>query len=245
MNVIDKQFNAAPNVKEVEGKKLYEFVLSSNAIDRHFERMDVKGIDYSNFKNNPQAFWNHRSTDKPIGKWEDIYVQGDKLYGLLDIHEETDEARTLKNLVDKGYINATSIGFYSKKIEKEPVPDDIKEFARNNWVENIIIHRQSELIEVSLVTIPSNPEAIRIKSVTDFQNNKINKKELDAIEQSIKIGQVLSSKNKQKLEEAKNNIDEVLQSSMNNEEEEKEIDYLKIENKLINNLINEVSNESK
>lgn len=235
MKVISKEFEAAPKRKnENQGNTRFEFVMSSNAIDRHLERMDVKGIDYANFVKNPQAFLNHNSYRLPIGKWHNIRVQGDKLYGELEIHEETEEAKTVKKLLEKGYFNAVSIGFYSKKTETEPVPDNLKELARSRYVDNILIHRESELIETSLVSIPSNPEALRIKSIVEFNNNDLTESEMNFVHDQIKIGQVLSKTNKEKLRNAVNNINEVLESA---EDDKNIIDYSKIENKLFNQLI--------
>lgn len=154
-----------------EGKKVYTFIASTLDIDRDRDIMNVKGIDYSNFMKNPVILFAHDMWDEPVGKAIDIKVEDDKLF--VDIQfADTDKGKNIEKLVDGGYLNAVSVRFIPNEIygicgeksvdylEKD-YPDlfvKIKDKIKDAY--NVIT--KSELLEVSVVPIPANQNALLV-----------------------------------------------------------------------------------
>jgi hypothetical protein len=65
----------------------------------------------------------------------------------------TERGKVAKTLVEQGMLNAVSVGFRSTQRRKEG---------------RTMHHVQKELLEVSLVAIPANPTALRVKAVQPF-----------------------------------------------------------------------------
>ena len=66
--------------------------------------------------------------------------------------DTSDLATEVKRKVDEGFINGASIGF----IEKKGAFDDER---------NLYVIEKSELLEVSVVNIPADPKAVKVKSI--------------------------------------------------------------------------------
>ena len=74
-----------------------DFVISDGSLDRHGTRINPKGWDLRNFKKNPIALFGHDSRF-PIGTWENIRTEGDKLVA-------TPREREIMSLVARGLNN--------------------------------------------------------------------------------------------------------------------------------------------
>lgn len=130
-------------------------VASTNAVDRHGEVVDNNGWDIKAFKKNPVILWAHDHNEPAIGVSKKTWVDGvgkkAKLMIQPVLHDVTEKARAIKQLVEMGVINSLSVGF--KPISS---PDGI------TFTEN-------ELLEVSMVNVPANSEAMimAFKSLKD------------------------------------------------------------------------------
>lgn len=133
-----------------------EFVaVASTAIeDRHGEIVSVEGWDIKKFKEDPVLLWAHDHYEMAVGQAKKIWVEGTgkkaKLMIEGFIHEHTDKARALKQLVKEGIIKTMSVGF-------RPIDMDGNTFT------------SQELLEVSFVNVPANPQALisAYKSLSD------------------------------------------------------------------------------
>lgn len=123
-----------------------DFVISDGSLDRHGTRINPKGWDLSNFMRNPIALFGH-SGGFPIGRWENVRVEKDKVVGRLVMAAEGTSARIdeLRKLVEQGILRAVSVGFSVLEWGKPGTSFDIE---------------KQELHEVSLVSIGSNPNAL-------------------------------------------------------------------------------------
>jgi HK97 family phage major capsid protein/HK97 family phage prohead protease len=123
-----------------------DFVLSDASMDRHGTRINPKGWDLSAFLKNPIALFSHRS-EFPIGKWENVRVEGGKLVGRLALAAKGTSARIdeLISLVEQGILRAVSVGFEPLEMGKPGGSFEIE--------------RQS-LLETSLVAVGSNKNAL-------------------------------------------------------------------------------------
>jgi len=126
-----------------------DFVISDSSLDRHGTRINPKGWDLTAFKRNPIALFGH-SGGFPIGTWENVRVEGEKLMGRLVLAARGTSARIdeLASLVEQGILRAVSVGF---AVLEYGTPGK----SQYDYV-------KQELLEVSLVSVPSNTNALAV-----------------------------------------------------------------------------------
>ena len=153
-------------VKEVSDRVL-EFVGSTEAQDRDGEIIRASGWDLKNYKKNPVFMWAHDYRSPPIGKALNVKKEDGRLtFEIKFADAETYQfADTIYRLYKGGFLNATSVGF----MPKEWTDGDGKEAPSRTFT-------KQELLELSAVPVPSNPEALQ-QAVTD---GVITAKEFDA-----------------------------------------------------------------
>jgi len=118
-------------------------IASTSVVDRTGDIIDQSGWDLSNFLKNPQFLWGHNLRDyrPPIGKVEKIWLEGDRLMFRPRFDLKDPFAKELFRKVKEGFLNAFSVGF-------NPLEIDGNTFTK------------SELLEISLVAVPANQEAL-------------------------------------------------------------------------------------
>ena len=120
-----------------------EFVVSTNALDAHGERIDVDGIDIKDYKKNPVVLWGHDGFNLPIAKATKIWKESGKLMARAKFYLKDDFARKVYEYIVDGYLNAVSIGGMVK-----------------DWGEDGITIKGLLMKEFSVVSIPANQEAL-------------------------------------------------------------------------------------
>lgn len=129
----------------IEEKKADEFtaVASSSVVDRQGEVIQQTGWDLKNFKANPILLWMHDHT-KPLGKATRVWLDKTSGTPVLKfkgvISDATEWGRAAKQLMEEGILNSFSVGFRAMDIDDNKIT-------------------KAELYEISLVTVPANPEA--------------------------------------------------------------------------------------
>lgn len=121
-----------------EGKRV---VATDFTEDRDGERIDVKGLDIKNFKKNPVLMFGHNHQILPVGKATKIKVEGDKLTFEPEFSAATQHARDVSALWEEGVLNAVSVGFIPQERDGN-------------------VFTKSELLEISVVNVPANPNAL-------------------------------------------------------------------------------------
>lgn len=124
-----------------------DFVISDGSMDRHGTRLNPNGWNLGNFRKNPIALFGH-SGGFPIGTWENVRVEKDRLVGRLVMAAEGTSARIdeLRRLVEQGILRAVSVGF---NVVKLGTP------GKSEYD-----YEEMELLEASLVSVPSNTNAV-------------------------------------------------------------------------------------
>ncbi len=128
------------------------FVLSDESVNSHGTWVKTSGINLDRFKKNPVMLWSHDSAFPPIGKWENIRFEGDKLLADAVFDEDDALAQAFKRKVESGLLKACSIGFYAKKFSS-----DVADIKPGQRFETIV---EAELIECSLCSVGSNENAM-------------------------------------------------------------------------------------
>jgi Caudovirus prohead protease. len=132
--------------------------LSDETINSYGFWVKTDGIDMSRFKKNPIMLFNHHRTCQgttnevlPIGRWENIAIENGVLKADAVFDETDGFALKIKNKVENGFLKGCSIGI--KPLEYSEDPSVLKPGQKAMTI------TKCELMEVSIVDIPSNPNA--------------------------------------------------------------------------------------
>ena len=127
--------------------RTFDIILSTSAIDRDGDTINQNGWELANFLKNPVALFAHDNRSLPVGMVANLRVEGGKLMGSVKMADMAANplAESVLRLVKGGFLNAVSVGF-------SPI-----EFERTDTGMRFI---KQELLELSIVPIPSNPEAL-------------------------------------------------------------------------------------
>lgn len=145
---------AAP-VSELAPRQKWLTIATSD-VDRAGDIMVMAGVQLDNFRKNPQFLWQHGLTPLPLhtlGRILEVRATDNALYALAEYANEEvfAFAEQIHRMDQKGYLPANSIGF--RPIEWEE--NEHGGFTFLKW----------ELVEVSKVDLPMNPNAIDASSV--------------------------------------------------------------------------------
>lgn len=137
-------------------------IVDQSKVDRHRERMMVAGMQADNFLNSPVLFWNHHRSKTyndaasmyvmPLGRWENLRTEGDLILAdaVFDLGDE--KGAELARKVEEGFVHAASVGY--KAIAWDESPEMM--LPSQYWP----TITEWELLEISVVDIPSNPGAV-------------------------------------------------------------------------------------
>ncbi|KAA6331633.1 hypothetical protein EZS27_019783 [termite gut metagenome] len=139
-------FTFAKNQKSMAKSK--EVVISNSSLNSHGFRVLTSGIDTVQFKRNPILLWMHSrawrgTTDEvlPIGRIEDLRIEGDNLIGTPVFDEKDEFALKIKQKFENGFLKMVSPGL--DPVETSDDPLHILQGQRRATV------TKSKLIEVS------------------------------------------------------------------------------------------------
>lgn len=189
-----KKLFAKGFVKEIkENGGITGAVASTGSIDREGDILDPGGWKLDNFRAAPRLLWSHMAHELPIGKITNIIIDalGNLVFDAEFAEKENDFAKKVADLMRGGFLNTFSVGFM-------PLKQDGQKFLEN------------ELLEISVVNVPANPEARLSLAYKSFEEDveKIiaadKKIDENAIDEEIntdiktieKDGRVLSEKNR-------------------------------------------------
>lgn len=142
------------NVRENDGKETITFEINNDGVDRHGTRLLPGGARLENFKQNPVVLYGHGrgpKGDVPIGRAENIFTRDDKLFAEVRFDQDDDFAQEVERKVRDGFLSAASVGF-------DPMDDPEKREGPDG--EEVPTFTDWELLEFSVVSVPSNPGAL-------------------------------------------------------------------------------------
>jgi HK97 family phage prohead protease len=142
-----------PEVRSVnEAKRQITFTSSDESVDRYGDILKVSGWQFSNYLKNPVVLWAHRSNEPPIGRCIEIHTESNPP-ALVQTIEFADEATypfaaTIFSLYKGGFLRAVSVGFLPLEAPTRIPDGDGYEYG------------SMELLELSCVPVPANPQAL-------------------------------------------------------------------------------------
>ena len=164
--IIKKLFveRIAPEEEPEDAPLMASFIASTSAEDRYGDVI-AQSWDLTNYRKNPIILFNHDANQLPIGKGDVDVVDGNL---MIDITFDMDDPRAAEigRKVKAGFLNAVSVGFNPiEAVERSELPDG--HFAKG---EKGTFFKSAELLEVSVVTIPANQEAVSSKEYRNIEN---------------------------------------------------------------------------
>ena len=188
---IERQF---AEVRASGEDRQVKFIFSTDAKDRHGTRINSEGWRLDNFNKNGIASFQHRAYGDPdpdmiIGKAQAWESDG-RLVGTIDF--ETEDVNPLADKLYKkvraGTLNAVSVGFveYSGHWGHDEEKRADGEDADTYYFDDI------ELMEISLVTVPSNPEALAYRAFESTGVQKWNR-ENSKVEVEVEVNGLTDS----------------------------------------------------
>lgn len=147
-----------------------QFVISTEAVDSYGTVFKADGWDLNRYSENPVVFFNHNShstdPDAVIGTGR-VFLEGGQLIGEVTFEDEEDNATAQKvfRKVVKGTLRGASIHAY---------PSEARWGKKDDGEDpDVLYFTRQELMEWSIVTIPSNPEALKrnVESLNEIKEN--------------------------------------------------------------------------
>lgn len=134
------------------------FTISTGSIDRDGDILDPKGWQLDNYKKNPVVLFAHDYHQLPVAKATAITQTAAGLQATAEFPPKGTYpfADTVFDMLKAGFLSATSVGF--QPIDHEPAKDRGKGFN----------FKSQELLEFSIVPIPSNAEALATQREVDI-----------------------------------------------------------------------------
>lgn len=137
------------------------FTISTAAIDRDLDRIELAGWKLDNYHRNPVVLWGHNAAMPPVGKAIELSLDDQRLAAVVRFlpaegyGKASAWADQTYKLIRDGWMSATSVGFRPLKWDFTDDP----ERGADDWWPGVDFHEQ-ELVEFSIVTVPANPEAL-------------------------------------------------------------------------------------
>ena len=146
-----------------DDSRTVEFTVSNESVDRHNSIIKLDGWDLEGFSKNPILGWDHdvyggfRGTDPDniLGHIE-VKREDDELVGYATFEdvETNKKADKIFRKINNGTLNAVSVGFIGDAREGDPDENE-------GEIRGVAYYDAAELVEVSVVPIPSNKDAVQ------------------------------------------------------------------------------------
>lgn len=101
-------------------RQLQTFVLHDSSVNTYGFRMMTEGCDLSEFRKNPIMLFNHNDWEMPIGRWDNVRVEGDRILADADFDLEDERGREIARKVESGYLSACSVGAWVSETSSDP-----------------------------------------------------------------------------------------------------------------------------
>ena len=182
------------DTKEVKKWRRFRVVASTEDSDRAWEIIKANWWDYKNFMKNPVIIANHvYKIENIVGKATSIYVMDNQLIIEWVFSESNPLGKLLADLYDEGMVKTVSVWFIPKSRDES----------------NKRIITSAELLELSFVAVPCNPNALSLDQKQLLEENWL-------LEKSPSFSGTKKSENSSDL--SGDNIDNSWEISISNKE---------------------------
>lgn len=197
---------------EAEKDRIVPFTISDSTRDRHGTILNMEGWNLDNYKRNPIVGYQHEvygswigdtNPDSVIGTGN-VYIKDGELIGEVKFEPEKVNplAEKIFQKVMIGTLRATSVGFIP--IGKGTYGKDKEGPGQEN---ETYYYAGQELLEFSIVNIPSNPKATKRKIFDQFGHILLNYFKKEELEK-MTVAELLNYAEATEKEEKKNPVKE-------------------------------------
>ena len=129
-------------------------VIAANELSRNGDELNLRGINFTNYRKNPVVLWAHDSYQGiPIAKTLKIgHDDQGRIEADFEFNAADEFAARVENAWNGGFIRGASIRYMPTKV--------VEVRGKNGEVERVRIE-ESELLEWSLVPVPADPDSVR------------------------------------------------------------------------------------
>lgn len=134
-----------------------EAIISTERVNSYGSRVKTDGIDYSQYEKNPILLFMHRrgrKEDMPIGIMTNLRVENGILYGTPKFDDDTEDERNISKKWERGTLRMLSAGLDVLEWSEDPAM-----LVAGQTRPTVT---KSKLIEVSVVDIGSNDDALQV-----------------------------------------------------------------------------------
>jgi hypothetical protein len=139
------------------------FILHDETVNTYGFRMLTSGANLEEFRKNPVMLLNHNDWNLPIGRWENIRIEGSKILADAVFDENDPRAVEVQQKVDTDFIRMASIGAWTQ--ERSDAYDLMLPGQTSSTVTRWTVR------EASIVTIGANHNAL---ALYDSNGNLVN-----------------------------------------------------------------------
>lgn len=190
-------FTAALN-KSGEDENIFSFVAyAGKPIDGYPYPLlvDLKGMDLKRFKANPVILWQH-DRNEVIGSALKIKVENSELLVDIKLTDVTEKSKEVSALIKDGCLKAVS--WAALPVNIEILPEGKKATINGtDYVGPLTVFRKCELFEISVVSVPRDPKALRYASLDTEEittQNEVNDMDKDKQIEELKAQIVVLEK---------------------------------------------------
>jgi len=126
--------------------------ISTRTRDCHGDILEPTGVHLKRFLRNPIVLWAHDYSSLPIGRATALTTEGDGIRARI-LFAQTRFAHEVCQLYKDGFLRGWSVGFVPRKWDV--LTDENRKFAGYHI-------KEWELLELSAVPVPANPEALTV-----------------------------------------------------------------------------------
>lgn len=150
------QWLSSLSFKEGKTEKTFRVVASTEDVDRAWEVIKVDWWRWKNFMKNPVIIANHiYKVENIVGKATEIYIKNNQLVIEWVFSSSNPLWVLLADLYEEGMIKSVSVWFIPKSRDKN----------------NAKIITEAELLELSFVAVPCNPNALSLDQKKLLEEN--------------------------------------------------------------------------
>ena len=140
--------------RQTEDGSAHRMVIAANERSRNGGEVNLRGINFTNYRKNPVVLWSHDSWGGiPIAKTLKIgHDDQGRIVADFQFNSEDEFAARVENAWNGAFIRAASIRFMPTKV--------VEMLDEQGRVDRLRIE-ESDLLEWSLVPIPADPDAVK------------------------------------------------------------------------------------
>jgi HK97 family phage prohead protease len=142
------------------------FVLSSEEVNSYGFVIKTAGIRLDNARKNLPCFYDHKTWELPLGHWENLRVENNRLLGDLIINGDNEREKNYIKKIENGDIKGASIG-------ADPIVwnDDKMQLVAGQTRPTL---QECDLFEASITPLPGNTSALALKHEDNLVTLSVN-----------------------------------------------------------------------